>query len=189
MWVKYYMAWIIVYNPKHALQLRFNFPQSYFEIEIIVYNCTNITISINTYVICKNFNCTSLLHDILIMYLSYHKCFVHITISHSAAARQLYLQGIIKVNLEVTCWTPLYPCRLFSWAVMATTWSQVGTTVWWRYGRPVILNSSTSTLGVMLASEPWIYHMIKGKSRKLNGRNFEETICTGNSPIHHVCAF
>lgn len=49
---------------------------------------------------------------------------------------------------------------------MATTWSQVGITVWWRCGRPVTSNSSTSTLVVTLASEPWTYHTIKGKSRQ-----------------------
>lgn len=50
---------------------------------------------------------------------------------------------------------------------MATTWSQVAITVWWRCGRRVTSNSSTSTLVAMLVSEPWTYHTIKGQNKQL----------------------
>lgn len=50
------------------------------------------------------------------------------------------------------------------WAAMATTWSRVEITAWWRCGRPVTSNSSMSTLAVMQASGPWTSHTTKGQS-------------------------
>lgn len=106
-----------------------------------------------------------------------------------------------KLSWKMSCWTLfLCPCRLFSWAVMATTWSQVEIMVWWRCGRPVTSNSSTSTLVVMLASEQWTYHTIKGQSRQLCGRyrmltpQSEERMCTQThinkwSHTYHIYCF
>lgn len=68
------------------------------------------------------------------------------------------------VGLLATLYALFSTFRPLSWAVMATTWSQVVITVWWRCGRPVTSNSSTSTLAVMQASGPWTCHMTKGQS-------------------------
>lgn len=89
--------------------------------------------------------------------------------SHTAA-RHPSLKGVIKVRLAAACSGSLFwPFRLFSWAATATTWSQVGTTAWWRCGRPATSNGSTSTRAATPASEPWTSHTTRGPSRHLCG--------------------
>ena len=53
--------------------------------------------------------------------------------------------------------------RPFSWVAMARTWWPEGTTVWWRFGRPVTSSSCTFTPDVMLALEQWTYPMTRGE--------------------------